>query len=100
MRALWGVVVSCIQRGLNHVEFYSCINGCVYCEPALTLSLSLSLGRFMSWIPLVAGSIGAVVGGLISDILVKGRSPYMRIWVLIISQVNTSYFTPEEGGHS
>lgn len=44
--------------------------------------------RWMSWIPLVAGSMGAVVGGLISDILVKGRSPYMRIWVLIISQVS------------
>lgn len=47
----------------------------------------IQISTFMSWIPLVAGSIGAVVGGLISDILVKGRSPYMRIWVLIISQV-------------
>ncbi len=45
----------------------------------------------MSWIPLVAGSMGAVVGGLISDILVKGRSPYMRIWVLIISQVRVCH---------
>lgn len=43
--------------------------------------------NFMSWIPLLAGSIGAVVGGVISDVLVKGRGPYMRIWVLIISQV-------------
>ena len=42
---------------------------------------------FMSWIPLVAGSIGAIVGGIISDVLVKGRGPYMRIWVLIVSQV-------------
>lgn len=42
---------------------------------------------FMSWIPLVGGSIGAVVGGIISDVLVKGRGPYMRIWVLIVSQV-------------
>ena len=35
----------------------------------------------------MGGSIGVVVGGLISDVLVKGRSPYMRIWVLIVSQV-------------
>ena len=45
------------------------------------------INHFMSWIPLVAGSIGAVVGGIISDVLVKGRGPYMRIWVLIVSQV-------------
>ena len=43
--------------------------------------------NYMSWIPLVAGSIGAIVGGIISDVLVKGRGPYMRIWVLIVSQV-------------
>lgn len=47
-----------------------------------------TINQFMSWIPLVAGSIGAVVGGIISDILVKGRGPYMRIWVLIVSQVS------------
>ncbi len=35
----------------------------------------------------MGGSIGAVVGGIISDFLVKGRGPYMRIWVLIVSQV-------------
>lgn len=43
--------------------------------------------NFMSWIPLVGGSIGAIVGGVISDLLVKGRGPYMRILVLIVSQV-------------
>ena len=45
------------------------------------------IASFMSVIPLVAGSIGAVVGGLVSDWLVKGRGPYVRIWVLIVSQV-------------
>ena len=45
------------------------------------------IAAYMSVIPLVGGSIGAVVGGLISDLLVKGRGPYARIWVLIISQV-------------
>ena len=46
-----------------------------------------TIASFMSVIPLVAGSLGAVVGGLISDVLVKGRGPYARIWVLIVSQV-------------
>ena len=53
---------------------------------------------FMSWIPLVAGSIGAVVGGIISDILVKGRGPYMRIWVLIASQVRGRGTSQVRGG--
>ena len=34
------------------------------------------IAAYMSVIPLVAGSIGAVVGGLISDLLVKNRGPY------------------------
>ena len=46
---------------------------------------------YMSVIPLVGGSIGAVVGGVISDLLVKNRGPYARIWVLIISQVSALY---------
>ena len=46
-----------------------------------------TISQFMSWIPLVGGSIGAVVGGVISDFLVKDRGPYMRVWVLIFSQV-------------
>ena len=46
----------------------------------------------MSVIPLVAGSLGAVVGGLISDVLVKNRGPYARIWVLIVSQVEMVLF--------
>ena len=57
-----------------------------------------TINQFMSWIPLVSGSIGAMVGGIISDVLVKGRSPYMRIWVLIVSQVRCcdwiSYIPP------
>ena len=46
------------------------------------------INHFMSWIPLVGGSLGAIFGGLISDILVKNRSTYVRIWVLIVSQVS------------
>ena len=45
------------------------------------------INHFMSWIPLVGGSLGAVFGGFISDLLVKNRSTYVRIWVLIVSHV-------------
>lgn len=47
------------------------------------------ISHFMSWIPLVGGSLGAVFGGFISDLLVKNRSTYVRIWVLIVSQVRS-----------
>ena len=46
-----------------------------------------TISSFMSWIPLVGGSLGAAFGGIISDIIVKKRGPYARVWVLIISQV-------------
>ena len=46
-----------------------------------------TISSFMSWIPLVGGSLGAAFGGIISDIVVKKRGPYARVWVLIISQV-------------
>ena len=46
-----------------------------------------TISSFMSWIPLVGGSFGAAFGGIISDIIVKRRGPYARVWVLIISQV-------------
>lgn len=46
------------------------------------------ISYYMSWIPLVAGSLGAFVGGLISDIVVAKRGSYWRVWVIIISQVS------------
>lgn len=53
---------------------------------------SQHIESYMSWIPLAGGSLGAVLGGVISDFLVKGRSPYVRIWVLIVSQVVAAPF--------
>ena len=50
------------------------------------------INHFMSWIPLVAGSLGVVVGGFISDRLVFGRSAYVRIWVLVVSQLLAAPF--------
>ena len=45
------------------------------------------VGTYLSWIPLVGGSIGAVVGGMVSDWLIKKRIRTARLWVLIGSQV-------------
>ncbi|XP_074655462.1 MFS-type efflux pump MSMEG_3705-like [Tubulanus polymorphus] len=50
------------------------------------------IGTFMSWIPLVAGSIGVVLGGFISDKFVKKRGPYGRVIVLVISQMLAAPF--------
>lgn len=46
---------------------------------------------YLTWIPLIGGSVGAFVGGFISDRLVGSRGPSARIWVLIISQVVLLY---------
>lgn len=45
------------------------------------------VGTYLSWIPLVGGSAGAVVGGMVSDWLIKKRIRTARLWVLIGSQV-------------
>lgn len=51
-----------------------------YCSP-------ISVGIYLSWVPLVGGTIGAVFGGLISDKLVKHKGQTARFWVLIFSQL-------------
>lgn len=51
-----------------------------------------NVGEYMSWIPLVGGSLGVVLGGFISDRLVKGRGTYARVWVLVVSQVRWLLF--------
>lgn len=51
-----------------------------------------STGRWLSWIPLVGGSIGVIFGGFISDRFVKKSGPVARIWVLIASLVVAAPF--------
>ena len=46
-----------------------------------------SVGVYLSWVPLVGGSIGAVFGGLLSDRLVRSRGQMARLWVLTASQL-------------
>ena len=48
---------------------------------------SVNVGDYLSWIPLVGGTIGALMGGFLSDRLAKSRGSNTRLWVLIISQV-------------
>ncbi|XP_005094596.1 protein spinster homolog 1 isoform X2 [Aplysia californica] len=43
-------------------------------------------GSYMSWIPLVSGSLGVLWGGFISDRIVKRRGLYARVIVLVASQ--------------
>lgn len=47
----------------------------------------VNLGYWMSWIPLVGGSLGVVLGGAISDKVIKNRGLYARVWVLVFSQL-------------
>ena len=46
----------------------------------------VNLGYWMSWIPLVSGSMGVLLGGVISDRVIT-RGLYARVWVLVFSQV-------------
>ncbi|XP_013388870.1 protein spinster homolog 1 [Lingula anatina] len=50
------------------------------------------IGTYMSVIPLVGGSIGVVLGGFISDVIVKRRGPTARVLVLVASQVLAAPF--------
>lgn len=45
------------------------------------------IGAFMSWVPLVGGSLGVILGGKISDVWVNKLGPISRVLVLTASQV-------------
>ena len=46
-----------------------------------------TIGSYMSWIPLLGGSVGVILGGFISDRIVRRIGPRGRLIVLTISQV-------------
>jgi MFS family permease len=52
----------------------------------------IEIAAWLSWIPMVGGSIGVLVGGFISDRFVLKSGPHGRIWVLIISQILAAPF--------
>ena len=46
------------------------------------------IGTYMSWVPLVGGSIGVILGGKVSDFLMKRMGLVARVFVLTVSQVS------------
>ena len=48
------------------------------------------IGAYMSWIPLVGGSLSVVVGGLIADYVVRKYGPLARLFVIVVSLVRLS----------
>lgn len=50
------------------------------------------IAYYMSWIPLVGGIVGVLLGGFISDRVVKRVGPHARLLVLVVSQVVASPF--------
>ena len=52
----------------------------------------VNIGAYLSWVPLIGGTMGAVLGGLISDRLVRKRGQAARFWVLIASQLLAAPF--------
>ena len=81
-----GMFMLCIAGGIRNAGGYVWAYNTELFFQAQGLT-NAQINHFMSWIPLVGGSLGAIFGGFISDLLVKNRSTYVRIWVLIVSQV-------------
>ena len=54
------------------------------------------IGTYMSWVPLVGGSIGVILGGKVSDFLMKRLGLFARVLVLTVSQVRQG--GGQEGG--
>lgn len=80
-----GMLVLCLAGGIRNAGGYVwAYNTQIFFQKFYSRS---TINHFMSWIPLVGGSLGAVVGGVISDALVKNRGTSARIWVLVVSQV-------------
>ena len=85
-----GLLLLCIAGGIRNAGGYVwAYNTEIFYDKEKDLSKD-QIAAFMSWIPLVGGSLGAFLGGVVSDLIIKGRGPYHRIWVLIISQVYIS----------
>ena len=48
----------------------------------------VNVGDYLSWVPLVGGTLGALVGGFVSDRLARSKGFNGRLTVLIASQVS------------
>ena len=80
------LIIMCVAGGIRlgaglvwayNVKIYF---GQLYCE-------HVNVGEYLSWVPLVGGTLGALFGGLVSDRLARFSGHKGRMWVLIVSQV-------------
>eukprot|EP00118_Oscarella_pearsei_P019960 m.214851 g.214851 ORF g.214851 m.214851 type:complete len:553 (+) comp39821_c0_seq1:96-1754(+) len=86
------VFLLCIAGGVRNAGGYVwALNTELFFEDVKGQSKT-QINHWMSWIPLVGGSIGAFVGGIISDVFVKKRGIHTRIWVLVLSQILAAPF--------
>ena len=74
-------------------SFANILGGYVWAYNVQSYYLSIhrspeEIGQYMSWIPLVGGSLGVLAGGIISDVLLKKCGPLGRMGVLVVSQVS------------
>lgn len=53
---------------------------------------SVNVGEYLSWVPLVGGTLGALIGGLVSDRLARYSGYKGRMWVLVLSQVSYNFW--------
>ena len=51
------------------------------------------ISAYLGTIPLIFGIVGSFFGGFISDLVAKKAQPWMRVWVLVISQVNIDKYS-------
>ena len=51
----------------------------------------VNVGIYLSWVPIVGGTLGTLFGGLVSDRLARASGYKGRMWVLILSQVSMKY---------
>ena len=65
----------------------------LYCE-------QVDVGVYLTWVPLVGGTLGALFGGLVSDRLARFSGHRGRMWVLILSQVRLHLHQNKETQHT
>lgn len=86
------LILLCIAGAIRNAGGYVwALETTVFLENHYFLSKG-EINKYMSWIPLVGGSLGALLGGMISDRVLKTRGPTARIWVLVITQILATPF--------
>ena len=86
------MLILCVAGGIRNGGGYVwSLNTETFYEKVKSQSTE-QISTYMSWIPLVGGSLGVLVGGFISDRIVKRSGPHGRVWVLVFSQILAAPF--------